>query len=95
MTEAATAESIFFDQSALHKPRVQSLVSDSLAGMDDGELFLEYSQSENLSWDDGRLRGASFDVHQGFGLRSVLGEAVAYALACRNSSEEAIKAIRN
>ncbi len=49
--------------------------------MDDGELFLEYLQSESIAFDDGRLRSASFNTAQGFGLRSVLGEASAYAHA--------------
>jgi TldD protein len=58
--------------------------------MDDGELFLEYSQSESFVFDDGRLKNASFNTDQGFGLRSVLGEATGYAHAS-DLSEEAIK----
>ena len=56
-------------------------MSDSLDGADDGELFLEHCQSEGLSFDDGRLKSASFDTTQGFGLRSVSGEATGYAHA--------------
>ena len=48
-------------------------------GADDGELFLERRRSEVVSWDDGRLRTASYDAAQGFGLRAVRGEAAAYA----------------
>lgn len=70
--------------------RVQKLVRDSLAGMDDGELFMEYSQSESFSFDDGRLKNASFNTEQGFGLRAVLGEATGYAHASE-LSEAAIK----
>ena len=46
---------------------------------DDGELYLEYSQSESLTFDNGRLKGGSFNTDQGFGLRAVAGEAVGYA----------------
>ena len=49
--------------------------------MDDGELFLEYSQSESVALDDGRIKSASFDTTQGFGLRAVAGEAAGYAHA--------------
>ena len=38
---------------------------ERLAGVDDGELFLEYRQSEGLSFDDGVLKTASFDTTQG------------------------------
>ncbi|MCA8883941.1 MAG: metalloprotease TldD, partial [Rhodobacteraceae bacterium] len=48
-------------------------------GADDGELFMENSRSEVLSFDDGRLRTASFNASEGFGLRAVLGETSAYA----------------
>jgi len=52
-----------------------------LDGADDGELFLEYRQSEMLVFDNGRLKQASYDTAQGFGLRAVKGDAVGYAHA--------------
>ncbi len=69
---------------------MESIVGDALDGMDDGELFLEFCQSETLSFDDGVLKNASFDTTQGFGLRAVLGEASGYAHAS-DLSEGAIK----
>ena len=50
-------------------------------GADDGELFLERRRSEMLSFDDGRLKTASFDAAEGFGLRAVRGETTGYAHA--------------
>src|SRR5579871_2865407 len=70
--------------------RVRRLVSGALHDADDGELFLEYVQSEQLAFDDNVLKSASFNTSQGFGLRSVIGEASAYAHASE-LSEEAIK----
>jgi TldD protein len=58
--------------------------------MDDGELYLEYSQSESLALDDGRIKSASFDTSQGFGLRAVADEAAGYAHASE-LSEAAIR----
>src|SRR3546814_20120600 len=59
--------------------RVGRIVGEALEGTDDGELFLEYRQSEAITFDDGRVRNASFDTSQGFGLRAVAGEAPGYA----------------
>jgi len=61
--------------------RIDDMVSNALAGADDGELFLEYRQSESLHFDDGRLKAAATDTAQGFGLRAVAGDATAYAHA--------------
>jgi TldD protein len=77
----ATADELFFGKGDLDQRRTEKLVDEALAGCDDGELFLEYQQSEGLSFDDGKLKSASFDTSQGFGLRSVAGDAVGFAHA--------------
>ena len=56
-----------------------AMVRDATAGADDGELFLERRRSEVLSFDDGRIRTASYDASEGFGLRAVRGEVAGYA----------------
>jgi TldD protein len=56
-------------------------VAEALSGADDGELFIEHAQAESLTFDNGRLKGGSFNTEQGFGLRAVAGEAVGYAHA--------------
>ena len=56
-------------------------VAETLKDADDGELFVEHSQSESLMFDNGRLRSGTFNTDQGFGLRAVAGEAVGYAHA--------------
>jgi TldD protein len=81
---------LFFSRTGMDRDRVLGTVSDALKGSDDGELFLEYRQSESFSFDDGRLKAASVDTTQGFGLRAVAGEATGYAHAS-DLSEEAIK----
>ncbi|MEP4342371.1 MAG: metallopeptidase TldD-related protein, partial [Lentilitoribacter sp.] len=70
--------------------KLQSMVSESLSNADDGELFLEYSESESLMFDDGRLKSGSYNTDQGFGLRSVAGEATGYAHS-GELSESALK----
>lgn len=63
---------------------------DAVAGADDGELFLERRRSEILSFDDGRVKTASYDASEGFGLRAVRGETAGYAHSTE-VSEAALK----
>ncbi|MFH1158859.1 MAG: metalloprotease TldD [Pseudomonadota bacterium] len=80
---------LFFEKTGLDPVRVAKLVDKSLTGADDGELFLEYVQSEFFGWDDGRLKNCSYDTDVGFGLRSVAGESYGFA----HSSEITEKSI--
>ena len=90
MSDIATADSLFFDCTGMDRARVDRLVAYALHGADDGELFLEYTQSESLVFDDNRLKSATFDESQGFGLRALAGEATGYAHASE-LSEDAIE----
>lgn len=76
--------------SELDPEQATSLTAEALAGCEDGELFLQSAVSESFSFDDGRLKGASFDSSRGFGLRGVIGEVSAYAHA-NDISPEAIR----
>jgi TldD protein len=90
MTNLALTDDLFFARTGMDATRVEKLVGEQLRGMDDGELFLEYSQSESVALDDGRIRSAGFDTTQGFGLRAVAEDAAGYAHASE-ISEAAIK----
>src|SRR5262245_66596165 len=81
---------LFFTQNGLDRNNVERITADALKGADDGELFLEYRLTESFAFDDGRMKSASFDTTQGFGLRAVAGEATGYAHASE-LSEAAIK----
>ncbi|NLH81531.1 MAG: metalloprotease TldD, partial [Phyllobacteriaceae bacterium] len=65
--------------SGLDPEVARRITAQALDGSDDGELYLEYVQSEALTFDNGRLKGASFDTSQGFGLRAVTGEVTGFA----------------
>ena len=90
MTDTTATNELFFTRAGMDRTRVQGVVDEALSGADDGELFLEYCQSESLVFDDGRLKSANFDQTQGFGLRAVSGEATGYAHASE-LSEDAIR----
>jgi TldD protein len=94
MTDLAATDELFFTRTGLDRARLEGVVDDALKGADDGELFLEYRQSEALGFDDGRLKAASFDTMQGFGLRSVCGEAAGYAHASELSEDAIARAAR-
>ena len=100
MTDHPDTDTLFFARAGLDRGRVERLVGEALAGCDDGELFLEYRQSESLVFDDGRVRSASFDTAQGLGLRAVCGEAIGYAHATELSEAaiaragETVRAVR-
>jgi len=81
MSSLMQTDKLFFDQTGMDPETVQKIVRDALTGSDDGELFMEYAQSESMVWDDGKLRAASFDTAQGFGLRAVADETVGFAHA--------------
>ena len=91
-TPLAVTDRLFFDRpdAALSREAAARLTGAALAQADDGELFLEYRESENISLDDGRIRSAGFDTALGFGLRAVAGEATGYAHA-GEVSEDALK----
>ena len=74
----------------LDRDRALRLLREAVAGAEDGELFLERRRSEVMSFDDGRLRTASMDSAEGFGLRSVLGGTAGYAHSTE-ISEAALK----
>ena len=101
MSDIAATDDLFFARTGMDRDRIETLVADSLNGADDGELFLEYRQSESITFDDGRVKAASFDTSQGFGLRAVSGEAAGYAHASELSEAaiaragETVKAVRS
>lgn len=74
----------------LDRETALATLRDAVAGADDGELFFERRRSEALMFDDGRLKTASYDASEGFGLRAVRGEVTGYA----HSTEISERALR-
>ncbi len=89
MTAPAIAPSIL-EASGVDPRRAADILGEALQGADDGEIFLEQSQSEMFVFDDNRLKSASYDSTEGFGLRVVAGETAGYG----HSSEISEAAIR-
>lgn len=101
MSDFKATDDLFFSRFDLDQSKVQRTIEEALNGADDGELYLEYKQSEALAFDDGQLKSASFDTAQGFGLRSVAGEASGYSHASTlnqdalNRAASTVKAVQS
>jgi TldD protein len=94
MSEALlTADKLFHTTGGLDPHAATRHIAHALDGTDDGELFLEYRESEMISLEDGCIRSASFDTRRGFGLRAVLGEASYYAHAGEISDAALARAV--
>src|SRR5215510_3167893 len=61
--------------------KAAGILDEALKGAEDGEIYVESVRSESFLFDDGRLKSASYDSGQGFGLRVVSGETTGYAHA--------------
>jgi TldD protein len=75
--------------------RAGDILGEAIAGADDGELFLERSESESFVYDDGRLKSAAYDASEGFGLRVVAGETAGYAHASEISEAAIARAAKS
>jgi TldD protein len=69
------------ETAGVDRERALGLLTDAVRGADDGELYLERSESEGLLFDDGRLKSAAYEATEGFGLRVVAGETTGYSHA--------------
>ena len=77
-------------ESHLDEAAALARLREATAGAEDGELFLERRRGESLVLDDGRIRNASYDASEGFGLRAVKGDVAGYAHSTE-ISESALK----
>lgn len=66
-------------QDRMSRESALGILQSACEGADDGELFIERHTAESLVFDDGKLKNASYDASEGFGLRAVLGEVSGYA----------------
>ncbi len=72
-------DALLYGEGDIAIDRLPDLVGETLCGLEDGELFVEYGRSESLVLEDGRITSAHYDESRGFGLRGLLGERTAFA----------------
>ena len=85
MNKKVNLDTIFFENNDLNKLDAEKIVSNSLSGAEDGELYMQSSENENFSFDDGKLNVNS-NKNIGFGL-VLSGEFVGYAHASEISKK--------
>ena len=81
LAPARLASQSILEEAGVDPRAAAAVLGDALRGADDGEIFAERSHSEHFIFDDGRLKSASYDSTEGFGLRVVAGETAGYAHA--------------
>ena len=69
-----------------------AILRAAIYGAEDGELFLERKRSEAIVLDDRRIKTATYDASEGFGLRAVKGEVAAYAHSTEISEKSLTRA---
>ena len=88
----------FFKNSNIDVFQAAQLLEDALVGFDDGELYIQYGESENISIIDRVIKSSSFDINQGFGMRGVVGEVSGFAhsnILDKTNIEQAIEVIKS
>ena len=79
----------FFDKYNLDEKNIFSSVNKTIGSMDDGEIFLEETETEVISFTDKVVKSCAVSNKVGFGYRGVLDEAMTYAYSS-NITEKAI-----
>ena len=49
-------DSLFFGNNGLDKHTAEKITAEAVSGAEDGELYMQSSQSESFSFDDGKLK---------------------------------------
>ena len=92
MDKTHSSYDIFFNKEGLNFNKTEKIVNESLQKADDGELYLEFKQSESYEYDDKKIKNANVSVDKGFGIRSVKDETSAYSHSSDISESSIINA---
>ena len=80
------------------KKETSLLIDKAISNYDDGELFVEEVVSENLLFDDNKIKNANYDEDKGFGLRVIKGDSVGFAHSSeltKKALHRALKSVEN
>ncbi|MDB4215228.1 metalloprotease TldD [Burkholderiaceae bacterium] len=76
----ATAHDYLLSPHGLTEKHLRKALSDMLAtGVDDADLYFQYTRSEGWSLEEGIVKSGSFSIDEGVGVRAVSGEKTAFA----------------
>ncbi|MGQ9725297.1 MAG: PmbA/TldA family metallopeptidase, partial [Tepidimonas sp.] len=76
----ATARALLLEPYDLDEGHLRrALAAICTPGVDDADLYFQYSRSESWSLEEGIVKTGSFSIDQGVGVRAVSGEKTAFA----------------
>lgn len=88
----ALTDHIFFDTTGLSADQAVRLTERALHGADGGELYMQHSTGHRLHWAEGKLRGNTPSLSEGFSMRYVVDDAAGFAHG-NDFSEKGLKEI--
>jgi TldD protein len=76
----AVAKQLLLEPFGLNETHLAKALSEITArGVDDADLYFQYTRSEGWSLEEGIVKTGSFSIDQGVGVRAVSGEKTAFA----------------
>ena len=82
----------YFTKNNFNYLECQNIVKQTLKDFDDGEVYIQESQSEVLVFDDGKIKNANANFVTGFGFRGVINDVSSFAHSNDLSLAEILKA---
>ena len=75
-----TAHDVLLNPHGLTEAHIRKALSTiRTAGVDDADLYFQYTRSQGWSLEEGIVKSGSFSIDQGVGVRAVHGEKTAFA----------------
>ena len=79
-TNLATAQGILLTPYGLHVEDLNRVFAEiSAHRADDADIYFQYTRSEGWSLEEGIVKAGSFNIDQGVGIRTVIGDKTAFA----------------
>ena len=80
LARLATAHDTLLAPHGLTETHLRRALGDMLAtGVDDADLYFQYTRAEGWSLEEGIVKSGSFSIDQGVGVRAISGEKTAFA----------------
>jgi TldD protein len=80
LARLASAQTLLLDPYGLNPTHLQRALGEIMShGVDDADLYFQYTRSEGWSLEEGIVKTGSFSIDQGVGVRAVSGEKTAFA----------------
>src|ERR1700710_842838 len=91
----ATAQRLLLEPFGLTEAHLSRALGEITSyGVDDADLYFQYTRSEGWSLEEGIVKTGSFSIDQGVGVRAVSGEKTAFAYSDDISEASLLDAAR-